>query len=29
VLDDGLPEGLGIPQNTLSFHLKELTNAGS
>ena len=23
-----MAEGLGIPQNTLSFHLKELTNAG-
>jgi DNA-binding transcriptional ArsR family regulator len=23
-----MAEGLGIPQNTLSFHLKELANAG-
>ena len=23
-----MAEGLGIPQNTLSFHLKELTHAG-
>ena len=23
-----MAEGLGIPQNSLSFHLKELTNAG-
>jgi ArsR family transcriptional regulator len=23
-----MAEGLGIPSNTLSFHLKELTNAG-
>ncbi|WP_418318119.1 ArsR/SmtB family transcription factor [Piscinibacter sakaiensis] len=23
-----MAEGLGIPQNTLSFHLKELSNAG-
>src|SRR6185436_3818717 len=23
-----MAEGLGVPQNTLSFHLKELTNAG-
>jgi DNA-binding transcriptional ArsR family regulator len=23
-----MAEGLGIPQNTLSFHLKELTSAG-